>query len=233
MEQLSDLSAGDTADDRLHQLRQQEQARFFEFQRQMRGLLALIRAVTRRTALTARSTEEFVAHLEGRLDAVSRMQGILMRLPDATVDLMELVSGEFLAQVIPESRVEIGGPPVSLSGKAAASLALALHELATNALKFGALTAAAGRLSVSWARDPEDPQSIRLEWREQGTTILGPVPRHKGFGMELIERTLPYELRARTSLDFTPGGVHCVIVFRPADPLRPAQERDGLGGTGP
>lgn len=230
MNQLLDPPANPTADELLHQLRQQEQARFFEFQRQTRGLLALIRAVTRRSLTTARSTEEFATHLEGRLDAISRVHGILLRTPGASVDLMELVSEEFLAQAIPERYVEIAGPPVTLSGRPAASLALALHELTTNALKYGALASPVGQLSVTWSWDSQDPRSIRLVWREQQVTTLSEPPRHKGFGVELVERTLPYEMRADTSLEFSPGGVRCAIVFRPDDPERPVQDRDAQGG---
>jgi two-component system CheB/CheR fusion protein len=212
----------------LHQLRQHEQARFFEFQRQMRGLLALIRAVVRRSAAASLSADEFAAHLEGRLDAISRVHGILMRAPGAIVDLMELVSEEFLAQAIPDSHVDTGGPPVTLSGKAAGSIALALHELTTNALKFGALSVPNSRVSVLWRWDAEDPQSIRLEWREQGMALESP-PTHRGFGMELLERTLPYELHARVNVEFAAEGLQCVIVFRPEDPERPTQDRD-VGG---
>jgi two-component system, chemotaxis family, CheB/CheR fusion protein len=230
MKPLYDLPAGLTADELLHQLRQHEQARFCEYQRQTRGLLALIRAVTRRSAATARSSEEFAAHLEGRLDAVSRVHGILLRLPGAAVDLMELVSEEFLAQAVPDEQVELGGPPVTLSGKAAGSLALALHELTTNALKFGALATPSGRLSVRWGWDAESPLQIHLEWREHGVPIPDEESRHQGFGMEMIERTLPYELRARTSMAFTRDGVRCMIVFNPDDPERHVFDRSGPGG---
>jgi two-component system CheB/CheR fusion protein len=229
MKPLYDLPAGLTADELLHQLRHHEQARFFEYQRQMRGLLALIRAITRRSAATARSTEEFAAHLEGRLDAVSRVHGILLRLPGAAVDLMELVSGELLAQASRDERVELNGPPVMLSGKAAGSLALALHELTTNAVKFGALAAPAGHLSVRWAWDAGSPLHIRLEWHEHGVSISNEGTRHQGFGMELIERTLPYELKARTSIHFAPDGIRCAIVFDPQDPERPVSDHISHG----
>jgi two-component system, chemotaxis family, CheB/CheR fusion protein len=218
-----EVAPGLKADELLHQLRQREQLRFFEFQRQMRSLLAVIRAITRRSALTARSTEELAAHLEGRIDALARVQGILLRLPDARVDLAELVSGEFLAHAVPENHIEISGPQVSLTSKAAASLALALHELTTNALKFGALSTPSGRLSIVWGMDRNDASTVRLEWTERGVQMPSPAPSHKGFGLELIERTLPYELRAQTALEFTPDGIHCVIAFQPG-PQTPRSE---------
>jgi two-component system CheB/CheR fusion protein len=225
MEQPSDVPASQTADELLHRLRQREQLRFFEFQRQMRSLLAEIRAITRRSALTPHSTDEFAAHLEGRIGALARVHGILMRLPDTKVDLAELVSGEFLAHAIAENVIELGGPSVALSSKAAASLALALHELTTNALKFGALSTLLGTLSVQWSRDVDDPGIVWLDWRERGVKMPDRPSTHKGFGLELIERTLPYELRARTAFEFEPDGIHCVIAFRPGVDLPGGEEK--------
>jgi two-component system CheB/CheR fusion protein len=128
------------------------------------------------------------------------------------------VSGAFLAEAIPDERVEIEGPRVRLGGKVAASLALALHELTTNAIKFGALSVPQGRISVRWNIDSHDAGRVRVEWQEHGISIVTHAPRAVGFGTELIEKTLPYELRARTALDFAPGGVRCLIEFRADEP---------------
>jgi two-component sensor histidine kinase len=91
---------------------------------------------------------------------------------------------------------------------------LALHELTTNAIKFGALSAAQGRVAVAWDENERDGY-LRLEWREAGVPVLLTTPRTHGFGVELLENTLPYELGARTSVEFAPGGLVCVIEFRP------------------
>ncbi|HEU4625489.1 MAG TPA: sensor histidine kinase [Steroidobacteraceae bacterium] len=209
-----------TPEEQLHELRQRTDARFFEHRRQVRDLLAVIRAIVRRTAPSSGSVEDFAAHLEGRLGALARVQEILMRVGSEGADLAELVSGGFLAEAIPETRFEVAGPRTMLSGKMAASLALALHELTTNAIKFGALSTPHGRVSVRWARDVHRPERIRFEWQERGISILTDAPRPVGFGTELIEKTLPYELRARTALDFAPGGVRCLIKFRAEIPVR-------------
>lgn len=217
----------DSPDERLHELKRRVDRRIFEHRRQVRDLLAVIRAIVRRTAPSAGSVEDFAAHLEGRLAAVARVQEILMRVGADGVhgaDLAELVSGEFLAEAIPDECVDIEGPRVRLPGKVAASLALALHELTTNAIKFGALRSSQGRVSVRWKIDSHDRERVRLEWQERGISIVPDGPRIVGFGTELIERTLPYELRARTALDFAPGGVRCLIEFR-AD--APAHEDKG------
>jgi two-component system CheB/CheR fusion protein len=87
-----------------------------------------------------------------------------------------------------------------------------MHELATNSLKFGALAAPSGSVTITW-RVTEDLGSPRLcmSWIESGVTIASLAPRRRGFGQELIECTLPYELGAQTRLSFNPGGVHCEI----------------------
>lgn len=205
---------GSAPGEELDERRRREQSYLFEHRRQIRGLLAIIRAIIRRTARSDQSAEEYAGLLEGRLGALARVQDMLMRVPDAGADLMELASAEFLAQGVPEDRVTLAGPSVPLSGKVASSLALALHELTTNAIKFGALSAAHGRVAVDWKENDGDG-FLRLEWRETGVPILLTAPRTQGFGVELLENTLPYELGARTSVEFAPGGLTCVIEFRP------------------
>ena len=196
-----------------------ERARFFDFQRQVRSLLAVVRSIVRHTVESARSTEDYAAHLEGRLGALARVQGLLLRAPEARVDLEELVRSEFLAQSIVDERTRISGPRILLASKAAETLGLAFHELTMNAIKFGALSGLRGAVQVLWQAHPNDPGSLQLEWREQheraaGAAAAAPqLGENKGFGFELIEKTLPYELGAHTSLALTPGGLRCVIVF--------------------
>ena len=194
-----------------------ERARFFDFQRQVRSLLAVVRSIVRRTVESARSSEEYAAHLEGRVGALARVQGLLLRAPEARVDLEELVRMELLAQSIVDERSEVGGPRVLLTGKTAETLGLALHELATNAIKFGALSGPRGTVHVTWQQAAGDTDPLQIEWTERsdhGTfTDLGT----RGFGFELIEKTLPYELDAQTSISLAPSGLTCVIRF----PLQP------------
>jgi len=189
-----------------------ERRRFFDFQRQVRGLLAIVRSMVRRMAESTGSVEEFAAHLEGRLGALARIQGFLLRAPDAPVDLEELIRGEFLAQSIGDEHFEIRGPRVLLSAKEAATVGLALHELATNSIKFGALANPEGRLQIQWARCGQSPESVKLEWREQAGSIIS-ATTHRGFGFELIEQTLPYQLGGTSALVLAPSGLQCSITF--------------------
>lgn len=190
-----------------------ERQRFFDFQRQVRGLLAIVRSIVRRMAESSTSVEDFAAHLEGRLGALARIQGFLLRAPDASVDLEELVRAEFLAQTIRDERFELSGPRILLSAKEAATLGLALHELATNSIKFGALAGARGRVQVKWhCSTLQSPATATLEWHEHTEHVIA-AASHQGFGFELIEQTLPYELGGTSSIVLHPGGLVCSISF--------------------
>lgn len=181
-----------------------------ELQHRMRNLLGLVRSLVRRTAETSPSVEEYAAHLEGRISALARMQTFAVRQPRDGISLEELVDAELIAHAARDGKVKTAGPAVRLRAKAAETLGLALHELTTNAVKFGALSAPEGHLTITWRKelDREDP-CVRLEWVERGVTPRS--PSHRGFGRDLLERTVPYELRGATRLAFGPDGAHCVI----------------------
>jgi two-component sensor histidine kinase len=110
-------------------------------------------------------------------------------------------------------QVTIEGPAIALKPEAAQNLGLALHELAINAAKFGALSVPTGRVSITWARrESAADHALELDWRER----LGPkvkTRRKKGFGSMVIERNLARALDAEVNLDFDPNGLHCHIVI--------------------
>jgi len=183
-----------------------------ELQHRVRNVLGLVRSIVRRTAESTAPAQDYSAHLEGRISALARTQAFVMRQPGGGVDLQELVDAELIAHAARETQVQSAGPPVQLRAKAAETLGLALHELATNAVKYGALATPAGRITVTWRWEAggEDPR-VRLEWVETGVAMGAQPPAHRGFGRDLIERTVPYELRGASRLSFEPGGVNCVI----------------------
>ncbi len=89
---------------------------------------------------------------------------------------------------------------------------MALHELAINAVEHGALATPEAHITVTWHKAMElEPQCVRLEWAEEGVSSPAQTPSHRGFGRDLIERTVPYELRGSTRLMFEPDGVRCII----------------------
>jgi two-component sensor histidine kinase len=164
---------------------------------------------------TGATTHDFRDRLSGRIAAMARTQALLTRGAGVGVELEGIIHDELRAQATDEQRVSVAGPPVTLSPKAAEVLTLAIHELATNAAKYGAIRVPTGNISVQWRREPRDGQDwLELEWRESGVEIapVQAAPR-KGFGTELITRRVPYELKGQAAVDLTPSGIHCRIAF--------------------
>jgi two-component system CheB/CheR fusion protein len=184
-----------------------------ELQHRVKNILAVVRSIASRTQETSADLETFVAHFDGRLSALSRTQSVLARNSVGRVDLEELVRDELLSHgAHDDHQIQVGGPQVLLPDRTAEIFALALHELATNAVKYGALSSPKGRVTVSWRIfNTSSGPRLSLEWRESGVAAIDANPRRRGFGRELLEQGLPYELGAATSLEFLPGGVRCVI----------------------
>jgi len=193
-------------------LQDRQQVLLSELQHRTRNLLALVQAIARQTMKASSSLAEFSQQFESRLAALSRVQGVLARTDNGPIELNQIVRAELEAHGAGDA-VEIGGPGVELGPSAAQALALALRELATNAVKYGALRQPPGRLSVGWhLREVADDTRVVLEWRESNVSMpQSSTPRRKGYGRELIERALPYQLNAVTQLEFTPDGVHCRV----------------------
>ena len=172
---------------------------------QVKNLLAIVRVIAASTGRNTQDLDDFTAHFDGRLAALGRTQHMLSRADAFEIDLEELVRDELLAHG--EKHPQVEGPDIFLSQKAAETLGLALHELATNAVKFGALTNA-GSLKVAWRIDAD---WLVLEWRETGVPAVDPYPAKWGFGRDWIERGLPYQLGGESRMEFLPGGVACTI----------------------
>jgi two-component system, chemotaxis family, CheB/CheR fusion protein len=102
--------------------------------------------------------------------------------------------------------------PVALTPKQGLGLSLMLHELGTNAAKYGALSRDQGRLRVSWHVEEMSDRRLRLNWEERHGPRVKP-PAEKGFGLQLIERAASYELEGAAELHFAPGGLTCEVVF--------------------
>ncbi|WP_420138864.1 PAS domain-containing protein [Sphingomonas sp.] len=188
-----------------------------ELQHRVRNILAVIRAIISRSDDGERSTQDYVQHLQGRISALARTQVLLTRSAGAGIQLQDLIRDELLAQVAKDEQFALGGPDVHLSPKAAEVLTLAIHELATNSVKYGAFARTSGTLELTWhveIRGGED--WLVLDWVEHGVPIVDAAPRRWGFGSELIARRIPYELRGKGSLTLQPGGLISRIEF----PLR-------------
>jgi two-component system CheB/CheR fusion protein len=184
-----------------------------ELQHRVKNILAVVRSIASRTVESSQDLTEFSSHFVGRLSALARTQSALARRGVEGVELEDLVREELVSHTAREGeQVEISGPRVRLKEKAAEVFTLALHELATNAVKYGALASNKGMITVGWRlMNTSEGRRLSLEWRESGVPLLDSTPRHRGFGRDLLERGLPYDLGAQTGLEFAPGGVRCTV----------------------
>ncbi|WP_296719193.1 PAS domain-containing protein [Erythrobacter sp.] len=183
-----------------------------ELQHRVRNLIGMVRSVARLSAPSHRNVDEYVDHLIGRLQAMGRTQSTLTRSPGAKVDLAELVREELLVHAARPDQCLVEGPDVALSPHAAEIVTLAIHELATNSIKYGAL-GDKGYIRIVWTvSDREAETWVALRWQE--TSPHGnPKPSRKGFGRRLIEERVPYELRGTGRLDVHDTGVLAQLEF--------------------
>lgn len=185
-----------------------------ELQHRVRNTLGVVRSIARRSAESSSTVEEYASHLDGRLSAFARTQALVTRDPEGGVDLEYLVIEELLAYNAREGeQVSVSGPTIRFQPKSAETFALAIHELATNALKYGALSQPSGRLDISWRIDEAvNPPRLNFEWREHaGPPVKAPL--RKGFGTVLLESTLAFEFKGQTEMTFNGTGLQCTITL--------------------
>jgi PAS domain S-box-containing protein len=185
-----------------------------ELTHRSKNLLAVIQAMARQTARHVGSIDGFLTQFGARLQALATSHDLLVQESWYGVSLFELVRsqlGHYLDRV--GTQVSLDGPMAVLKPEAAQSLGLALHELATNAAKYGALSVPGGRVSIRWKRQPAtDGHGVEICWNEEA----GPKvkqPRQRGFGSLVIEQNLARALDAEVTMDFTPGGLRCRIII--------------------
>jgi PAS domain S-box-containing protein len=196
-------------------LKESQDVLLAELQHRTRNLIAMIQAIARRSARSGHSLAAFVADFEQRLRALSRAESLMPASGHVTIPIRRLVDTELAAHVDEASaeRVSIQGGSIGVSPGAAQLIALALHELATNAVKYGALRESNGRLRIEWSgTDEPGGKMVHLIWRESGVSMpTEEERRRRGYGTELIERALPYQLGAETRLQYLPDGVRCEV----------------------
>ena len=178
-----------------------------ELNHRVKNTLAIVQSLTHQSFHSAASTEDGKRRFEGRLEALASAHNLLTAANWESA-LIADVARAALAPFCPPDRCDFDGPPLPVSPQTAVGLALALHELATNAVKYGALSTPSGRLSVRWTVLHEQ---LELIWTERGGPPVTP-PERRGFGTRMIERTLASEFGGEVELDFAPEGVTCTMV---------------------
>jgi two-component sensor histidine kinase len=199
----------DAAEARLEEARDQAKLLAQELNHRVKNLFAIISAIVTLSAGSARSAEELARTTRRRIEALSRAH-MLTQGPGAsgqTVDLGRLAQAVLEPYARAGSRrIEMGGPEVALPAQATTSLGLILHELATNAVKYGALSREGGLVGLAWETAPaESGRRVVLEWREEG----GPEvekPARDGFGSQLI-RQVATQFRAELDIDWRRQGL--------------------------
>jgi PAS domain S-box-containing protein len=181
-----------------------------ELNHRVKNTLATVQSLAAQT-LSAPGVPRHVRQtFEGRLLALSRVHNQLTRTHWESADLEKLLDDIFASyrSVGPE-RISLMGVPVRLAPQAALTLAMVLNELATNAAKYGSLSAPGGRLSVIWSVTGNGVGPVlRLDWQETGGPAVQP-PVHRGFGSRLLKRAVTQALRGAAELSFEPAGVRC------------------------
>ncbi|MGX7707888.1 sensor histidine kinase [Methylobacterium sp. Gmos1] len=190
-----------------HRAEEQQALLMQEMAHRLKNTLALVQAVAAQTLRSATSIDTAMEAFNGRLMALSDAHDVLIRGAWAEADLAAVVEAAMAPHLdAVTGRFSAAGPPVSLGPRPVLTLSLMLHELATNAAKYGALSSPAGRVAVTWELAGDDAQAVlRLCWRESGGPAVAP-PVRGGFGSRLIERSLVHSFGGRVSLRFPPGG---------------------------
>jgi PAS domain S-box-containing protein len=196
-----------------------------ELNHRVKNTLATVQSLATQTARGTDSPEAFRQAFEGRLIALSQAHDQLTRRHWKSADLRDIVEGATAPHLArpPETpdQIAIEGEPIMVTPRVALTLALGLHELTTNATKYGALSVPAGRIEVRWQieRQPSQRPLLRIEWRERGGPPVR-VPERQGFGTRFIVGSVASELQGHAKLDFNPAGLVCTMEI-PLDAVTP------------
>ena len=181
-----------------------------EVEHRAKNALTVVQAVLRLTRADDQS--EFVRLVQSRVAAIARAIGLLGQQPLQGADLQLLLEGELAAFLddgaMAGPRVALSGPPITLSLEATQPVTMAIHELTTNAIKYGALSVPGGVVTVTWLRDEE---TLHMLWRETGgPTVMSP-PARNGFGTRMIEGTIRRQLQGQLDYQWDRAGLVCKI----------------------
>jgi PAS domain S-box-containing protein len=189
-----------------------------EVDHRARNALAIIQSIIRLTR--AKTVDEYVATVEGRIKALALAHTLLSDSRWHGADLGTLVTEEF-APYRSGNKIELKGPNVSLSPATAQGIALALHELATNAAKHGALSSLKGRVSLAWQLQSD---ILTLHWMESGGPPIK-TPSARSFGLKVIKASIEQQLGGKATFDWNPKGLRCELLIALRD--KETREQDG------
>jgi len=181
-----------------------------ELNHRVKNTLAIVQSIARQSFKPGSDPEATRLAFEGRLQALSEAHDLLTRKQWEAAPMQLVVEDAMRPHAEPE-RIAIAGPPIKIPPKTAISLSLAIHELATNAVKYGALSVPDGRIAIRWDRMVADGvEQFTLFWTEEGGPPVT-APERRGFGTRMIERGLAAELNGTAVIEFAPEGLRCRV----------------------
>jgi two-component sensor histidine kinase len=181
-----------------------------ELDHRVKNVLARVAAVVRHTRRRSGTPDEFVKAIDGRIQSIAAAHTLLSQSRWSGVGLTDLIHQQ-LAAYTTGANIAISGLDVALTSAQTQAVAMVIHELATNAVKHGALSNPDGNVSVSWDRTGTDATAVlTITWRELGGLPIE-APLQPGYGLSLIRDLIPHELGGAVDLTFPPDGVCCKI----------------------
>jgi two-component sensor histidine kinase len=188
-----------------------------ELDHRVKNVLARVSAITTQTRARSSTMDQYVKALDGRIQSMAAAHSLLSQSRWEGVGLNDLVRDQ-LAPYATDANAIINGPNINLGPPTTQALAMVLHELVTNAAKYGALSIPGGKVSVSWTKSSgRGAGNLTITWCETGGTSVA-APAQTGFGTSLIRDLIPHELGGVVELVFSPDGVSCQIEV-PLEPL--------------
>lgn len=200
-----------------------------EMTHRSKNLLAVVQSLATQTAKASLTMTEFQRNFERRLQGLSATHEVLVRETWRGAPIGELIREQLLPFVDPQSpRVTLTGPQVSLPPDTTQAIGLAIHELATNAVKYGALSVDSGRLDIGWQVSGD---ALALDWKESGGPVVTP-PARKGFGHVVLETIAARSVGGEATLAFAPGGIQWRLTL-PAGTFQKAGQKAGTPAAAP
>ncbi|OYX05947.1 MAG: histidine kinase [Caulobacter vibrioides] len=179
-----------------------------ELNHRVKNTLATVQSIANQSLRNAGVDPSIREALEGRLMAIAATHNVLTDQNWSAASLRQIVDGSVTPYRAYPAQLTISGDDLKVSPKPAVVMALAFHELAINALKYGALSAPDGHVDIHWSVDPDD--QLLIEWAERGGPTVRP-PERRGFGSRIVEMALPNELGGKVALDYRSDGLRCSI----------------------
>lgn len=188
-----------------------------ELHHRVKNTLATVQAIMGSTARSSETVEDFKTALIGRIAALARTH-VLLSDEGRVIQFGDILHSELDAfDDGTDHRISLNGPPVEISSQLAISLAMVVHELTTNAVRYGALSVYGGKVVVTWSETIEAARRrLDFDWSESGGPPVTP-PKRQGFGSRLLDAVLPGQIQAKAIVDFRPNGVHvhCSVPMPP------------------